>query len=356
MSFDQLPGHAQNEATEAMIQQLNNSGDYRVIRRLVTEGLTVYDEPLPGEEIRTALVVDTETTGLSPDVDDIIELGMVKFEFGVESGRVLRIVDTLDMLEDPGRPLDPVITEVTGLTDADVAGKYIDDDAVLDMLEGVQTIIAHNAGFDRRFCEKRIPAMMKKAWACSLAQIPWRKEAGAPSAKLEFLAYMQGFFYPAHRAENDCRATLHLLAGSLFKGARHEAFKTLRANCGRRTVHLWLDKLPFESKDAAKNAGYVWGDGTDGRPKAWNKEVYPEDIPAEIAQIIPWYEADKNGKGAALLKEVVGYQISPLDRFSLRMGTEYDWETLQRMAERYKEEVPATAEDTAPTQPEPTAA
>jgi DNA polymerase-3 subunit epsilon len=43
-----------------------------------------------------------------------------------------------------------------------VAGQRIDDRAVIDLLSRVVLVIAHNADFDRRFLEKRLPAFTSK--------------------------------------------------------------------------------------------------------------------------------------------------------------------------------------------------
>src|SRR3546814_4221806 len=58
---------------EALAAQLEASGDYRVLRRLpVPAGGFV---PMP--HMKRAVFLDVETTGLDPNVDDIIELAMV---------------------------------------------------------------------------------------------------------------------------------------------------------------------------------------------------------------------------------------------------------------------------------------
>ena len=103
---------------------------------------------------------------------------------------------------------------MTGITDADVAGKRIDDEEVENFLNGVDLVIAHNASFDRRMAERRFPCFKAKAWGCSQTQIPWKRE-GLAIAKLEFLAYQMGFFYDKHRATSDCLAGIHILAGKL---------------------------------------------------------------------------------------------------------------------------------------------
>ena len=62
-----------------------------------------------------------------------------------------------EWLEDPGFSIPPEITKITGITDKMVAGRRIDDGAVNDLVNRVVPVIAHNADFDRRFLEKRVP-------------------------------------------------------------------------------------------------------------------------------------------------------------------------------------------------------
>lgn len=78
----------------AMADTLAKSEDYRVLRRLVPRSPYL---PSIGQETRTAVLLDTETTGLDAERDEIIELGMVKFDYlpdgriAVRQGRVLRV-------------------------------------------------------------------------------------------------------------------------------------------------------------------------------------------------------------------------------------------------------------------------
>jgi DNA polymerase-3 subunit epsilon len=70
---------------ERLAQQLEGHADYRVLRRLAER--RCYAEP-DGRPLARGVVVDTETTGLSLEVDAIIEFAMVVFEFDQESGQV----------------------------------------------------------------------------------------------------------------------------------------------------------------------------------------------------------------------------------------------------------------------------
>jgi DNA polymerase-3 subunit epsilon len=149
-------------------------------------------------------VVDIETTGKNPQRDAILQFCGVPFEYAPATGQVYRMDKAVLFLEDPRRPIPSEITALTGLTDQDVAGKRIEDEVVHALLGDVALVIAHNAGFDRRFLERRLPAFRDRPWACSLAEAPWQGE-GFSSSALEFLLYKKcGMFMDAHRADEDC--------------------------------------------------------------------------------------------------------------------------------------------------------
>lgn len=91
-------------------------------------------------------VLDTETTGLSADWDEIIEIGMLKV-------RNNEIVDKYDQLVKPQREVDDFISELTGITNEMLkdAPNILDvKDEVLNFL-GDDVIIGHNTSFDIRF-------------------------------------------------------------------------------------------------------------------------------------------------------------------------------------------------------------
>ncbi|MGZ3771656.1 MAG: exonuclease domain-containing protein, partial [Bdellovibrio sp.] len=136
--------------------------------------------------VRTGAVLDVETTGLNQSEDTIIEIGLRQFIFNRNTGEVLAAGPSYCSFQDPGRPLTPLITEITGITDDMVQGQQIDWSAVNGLLEGASVIIAHNARFDRPFIDKQSKISTDKIWACSVKQIDWSSK-GFTSAKLELL-------------------------------------------------------------------------------------------------------------------------------------------------------------------------
>ena len=94
------------------------------------------------------IVLDTETTGLSPLTGDrIIEIGCVELANHIPTGR------NFHRYLNPGRAVDDIAFEVHGLSDAflrdkpkfaEIAGEFL-------RFVGDATIIAHNAPFDLGF-------------------------------------------------------------------------------------------------------------------------------------------------------------------------------------------------------------
>jgi DNA polymerase III subunit epsilon len=264
-------------ALEQMADALVETGDYRVIRRLVPQ--TQYHPPDDIPKL-VAAVVDVETTGTNPDRDRIIELGVCLFEYGRHDGRIYKVLGSWEWFEDPGIPIPPQITNITGITDEMVAGHCIDDRAVSGLLGRVVLVIAHNAAFDRRFLERRLPAFATKHWACSHSDIDWKDE-GIRSSALEFIAYALGFFHDGHRAGNDCRATLHMLAQQL-PGTGRLALQALLEQARLPTWRLWARDAAIEKKDLLKNRGYTWSPGEFGRPRCWYRDVSDADKATEV--------------------------------------------------------------------------
>jgi len=257
---------------------LEGSEDYRILRRLVPR------EPTgtlpPDERIKTGLFLDVETTGLDPDRDEIIELAMVRFSFSTE-GEVLATDPPFSRLRQPSKPIPAEITRLTGITDEMVAGKVIDAVEVENFVEPAVIVIAHNAGFDRRFVERAFPIFVVKAWGCSISDVPWREE-GFEGSRLAYLAMRHGFFFDGHRATDDCHAALEILARDLPVSGE-PALKRLLDNARKPTLRLWAVGSPFETKDILKARGYRWNAGENGNPKSWYIDLSEDGLEAEQA-------------------------------------------------------------------------
>ncbi|MCK1285423.1 3'-5' exonuclease [Bradyrhizobium sp. 44] len=261
----------------AMADALAQSTDYRVLRRLIRRSPYT---PAAGQEVRTGILLDTETTGLDCAKDEIIELGMVKFDYTAD-GRIVGVRDSFSAFNEPSAPISVEVRALTGITDEMVAGHRFDDAAISAFAESAPITIAHNSGFDRKFAERYWPVFEHKAWGCSMSEIDWRKH-GFAGAQLGYLLNGAGFFHQAHRAVDDCHALLEILDFVLpTTGA--PALALLLETARKPTVRVWAEQSPFELKDSLKRRGYRWSDGTDGRPKSWFIDVDETALADEIA-------------------------------------------------------------------------
>ncbi len=292
---------------EALARQLDDTGEFKVLRRFVPR--SSYGEPEGGEETRTALFVDVETTGMQWMTDRIIEFAGVPFTFGKESGRIISVGTPFVSLEDPGRPVPDEIVRLTHITDAMVAGHRIDDAQVKTLADQVQLVIAHNARFDRPFVEARFPCFEEKHWACSINDVPWETH-GLGSVKLGWLLMEHaGLYFRAHRAEDDCHAAIHVLA-SPFADDGSLPMRHLLDSSRRHTVQVRAITAPFDAKDLLKARNYHWDNGTPERAKAWEKEIAEDALEVELAWL---RETIYKGKGAPETKK-----LSARTRYSAR--------------------------------------
>jgi len=143
----------------------------RELRRIeLSVGETGFGDP--DGPLRVAVVVDVETTGLSPQEDKIIELAMRRFTYDPE-GQIVEIGKSWCWREDPGVPPPENIVRITSITDHDLIDRRIDDRVATDIISSADVVIAHNAACDRPMVENRLSALPAKQWACSCVEIDW---------------------------------------------------------------------------------------------------------------------------------------------------------------------------------------
>jgi DNA polymerase-3 subunit epsilon len=162
----------------------------------------------------TFVVLDLETTGGAADGAGITEIGAVKVRAGEQLGEFATLVN-------PGEPLPPFITVLTGITEAMLRPAPPIETvlpALLEFLRGA-VLVAHNAPYDVGFLKA----------ACARHGYPWpnprvldtaalarraltRDEV--PNRKLGTLAhFFRSTVQPNHRALDDAKATVDVLHG-----------------------------------------------------------------------------------------------------------------------------------------------
>lgn len=261
---------------EAMARHLEATGNYRVLRKLLPQPVVERARP---QFPRRGVILDTETTGLNHRSDEIIEIGVIAFTFN-DAGEIGDVTGVYGELQQPTVTIPAEITRLTGITDDMVAEQMIDIARLKPLIEPADLIIAHNAGFDRPFCEAFSPMFCNKAWACSVSEIDWSAR-GFEGSKLGYLIGQSGYFHDGHRAVDDCFALLEVLLQTR-PGSTATPFAELHQACQRSRVRIYAENSPFDMKDQLKARGYRWSDGSDGRPKSWWVELPEEKHDEEL--------------------------------------------------------------------------
>ena len=168
--------------------------------------------------------LDLETTGLNPKYDKIIEVGAVKVING-------EVVDKFSEFVNPGRKLSEHVTEITGITDADLMDAKAVEEVVPMLLDFISELplLGHRILFDYSFVKHAAVNLkleferggvdtLKISRACLLE---------LPSKRLTDMCAYYGIEYRAHRALNDAEAT-------------HVLFQKLKEDYGDKYPELFL--------------------------------------------------------------------------------------------------------------------
>lgn len=242
--------------------------------------------PTVGDEI-PILFLDVETTGLDPAVDRIVELGIVRALHSPSARTVQGVEFVFSEFEDPGFPIPAELTAIHGITDEMVSGEQIGD--MSDLFADDPIIVAHNAGFDRPFFDRRFPEFHGLRWADSCRSLDWRSW-GYEGAGLKALQLQAGFFFDGHRAADDCLALAWLMH------VEPRAFAQVLAQADSRNYVVEAQGSPFEVKDILSKRGYRW------RPerKVWFHESVV-DLDAELEFLDRLYP---NARRRAIVRQV----------------------------------------------------
>ncbi len=157
-------------------------------------------------------VVDLETTGVGASAR-IVEIGAVRLEGGEQVGTLSRLVD-------PGIPMPPRISQLTGIRDRDLAGAGPLRPAVAELLALARgsIFVAHNASFDVGMLDRALMRLdgtrigMRVLDTVALA----RRLLAGRLARFDLASVSERFdvtVRPCHRALPDALATAEVLLG-----------------------------------------------------------------------------------------------------------------------------------------------
>lgn len=215
--------------------------------------------PAAGGQIRFAAIIDTETTGVNPKTDRVIEVAAQLFD--VKRGQpVSSIACLIKHDSNAAQAFNNIPVEM--LTEAREAEEVWR--AVKWLITPAQVIIAHSAGFDRQFCPP-----LERPWVCSMSDLKFPGDRESKS--LVQLALSLGLgVASAHRAMADVDTLSRVLSRVHSMGVDLEAMLLHGLRPKLRCVSL----APYDQKDLVKSHGFQF----DWDARHWWRDVPIDDI------------------------------------------------------------------------------
>jgi DNA polymerase-3 subunit epsilon len=154
-------------------------------------------------------VFDTETTGLDPKLNRVVEIGGIRFD-------AKGIAARFNVLINPGVSMPSEVTKINGITDDMLRGQPASSVVLPDFLRfiGDSVLIAHNAPFDISFINEelaRIGLPLLKNRVIDTRIFAKETFPNLPKYALQELAVRFSIdVKDAHRAEDDARVCMEL--------------------------------------------------------------------------------------------------------------------------------------------------
>ena len=215
-------------------------------------------DPLPTAP-EHLLILDTETTALSPSEGSCIEVGAVLFH--VPCRAVLTQVSfLLPCACNPAEQVNGIPSDVSRLPQPWQPALA----CFIAMAEQSDAVLAHNASFDRQWFGVGSLPPLAKPWICSMEDIRWPASLGLRSTpSLQSLALAFGVpVWAAHRALTDCTYLVQVF--QRCQDLEHLLAKALEP----RT--LMRADVSYADRHLAREAGFRWDQSV---PKAWTRRL-----------------------------------------------------------------------------------
>jgi DNA polymerase-3 subunit epsilon len=219
------------------------------------------------------LILDTETTALSPAQGDCIEVGAVLFH--LPSRAVLQQISfLLPTQANPAEAINGIPAAVTRLPQPLEAARSF----FLAMVASADAVVAHNAAFDRQWFGHGDLPDLGLPWICSMDDIRWpadRQLRAAPSVRDLALAYGVPV-WAAHRALTDCLYLVHVFQ-------RCPELEALLV-AAREPRQLYRAHLSYAERHRAREAGFRWNEPLSG---AWSRRLTLAEAEAMPFPVVP---------------------------------------------------------------------
>ena len=211
------------------------------------------------KSVGSVLILDTETTGLDENNNEVIEVGCILFNVPFKSVlSQLSFLLPVDINE--AEFINGIPVEVSNVIQPWKEGiQYF-----LKLIESCDFIVAHNADFDKKWFGKGNLPSLDKRWICSLDDINWSFKKNIKS-RPSVTDLALGFNIPVwnlHRALSDC-----YYIAEVFKKIDNLEDILLKAT---EPKYLYKAIVGYEDRSLAKKAGFRWNNPVQG---AWTRKL-----------------------------------------------------------------------------------
>lgn len=218
---------------------------------------------------KRCLIVDTETTGIDPKTEKVIEIGAVLYSI-TNATTIAQASLLLPASGNPARSINQISEEV--LAEVEPLSSIYENAGFLvgEMAEEADVFVAHKASFDSAFLTAMNPvAWSARPWLCSKEDFLFEKGKQGDSLINTALAHGVGVF-SAHRALTDCQ-----LLARIFDTYGPERLQALFRHAALpRSIYVAVTS--YAEKDKPKAAGFSW----DSDKKYWHKRLTDSEAAA----------------------------------------------------------------------------
>ena len=170
-------------------------------------------------------VVDTETTGGRAEDNAVIDVAVVRYRDGI-------VYERFSSLVNPGRPIPPWITVLTGIDDSMVANapRFAEVAPAVKEILSKGLFVAHNVPFDLGFLRHEFMRVGSDLTPNTFCTLKWARRLWPelPSKSLGALCeHLLVTNFDRHRALGDAEATVYVLKAILEKLKREHDVTTL---------------------------------------------------------------------------------------------------------------------------------
>jgi DNA polymerase-3 subunit epsilon len=206
--------------------------------------------------VKRALIVDTETTALTPETGRCIEIGCILYDLE-HAAPIASYAGLFPSDDNPAMGVNGIRPELLRET-------FGDWTLPVAWANSSDVVLAHRAEFDRQWVPEEMLAL---PWVCTKFHVRWPR--GKYGDHLVHLALAHGVpLTHAHRALTDCDTLARLLTRvAEFRDICEMIRLAMRPRMKVRAL------VSYDNRELAKSAGFAW----DADRKIWWREVFEDE-------------------------------------------------------------------------------